>query len=98
VLSVAILLALAAFTPTSPVASVTSGAAVATCFSPEKNCTAFAVDAIDAAEHQILAIAYGLTIGSGIVETLVRAKHRVVDVKLIEDKTNLASGEAGSTP
>jgi hypothetical protein len=61
VFSVALSLALGALSPTSPVASVTSGAAVATCFAPEENCTAFAVDAIDAAEHQILANAYGLT-------------------------------------
>ena len=48
---------------------------------------AFAVRAIDNAEREILVAAYGLTTGSGIVEALVRAKRRGVDVRLIADKT-----------
>ena len=80
-------LALGVLSPALPVAAVTSGAAVAVCFSPEEDCAALAVDAIDRAESQILANAYALTIGSGIVEALVRAKHRGVDVKLIADRT-----------
>ena len=76
----ALSLALAAISPASPVASLATGAAIAVCFSPEENCTAFAVDAIDAAEHQILVNAYGLTAGSGVVEALVRAKQRGIDV------------------
>src|SRR6516165_8945415 len=74
VLSVALSLALGAFSATLPVAFVISGAAVATCFYPEEDCTAFAVDAIDRAERQILMNAYALTAGSGIVEALIRAK------------------------
>jgi hypothetical protein len=70
VFTTAFSLALAALSPTLPVASVTSGAAVAVCFSPEEDCTAFAVDAIDRAESQILVNAYALTNGSGIVEHL----------------------------
>ena len=31
--------------------------------------------------------AYGLTTGSGIVEALIRAKQRGIDVRLIADKT-----------
>jgi len=73
----------AGFTNLRPVASVSSGVAIAKCFSPEENCIAFAVDAIDAAERQILAHTYVMTSSSGVVEALVRAKHRVVDVKLI---------------
>jgi hypothetical protein len=42
--------------------------------SPEEDCAAFAVRAIDNAEREILVGAYGLTTGSGIVEALVRAK------------------------
>ena len=57
-----------------PAASVTSGAAIAVCFSPEEDCAAFAVRAIDNAEHEILVSAYGLTTGSGIVEALGRAR------------------------
>jgi len=68
-------------------ASVTSGAAIAVCSSPEGDCAAFAVRAIDNAESKILVGAYGLTTGSGIVGALVRAKQRGVDVRLIADKT-----------
>jgi len=83
----AVSLTLAALLPTVPVSSLASGAAVAVCFSPEENCAAFADSAIDNAEHEILVGAYGLTTGSGIVEALVRAKGRGIDVRLIADKT-----------
>jgi phosphatidylserine/phosphatidylglycerophosphate/cardiolipin synthase-like enzyme len=73
--------------PALPAASVTSGAAIAVCFSPEEDCASFAVRAINNAEREILVGAYGLTTGSGIVEALVRAKGRGVDVRLIADKT-----------
>ena len=69
-----------------PAASVASNAAIAVCFSPEEDCAAFAVRAIDDAQSEILVGAYGLTTGSGIVEALVRAKQRGVDVRLIADK------------
>jgi len=83
----ALSLALGALSPALPVASVTSGAAVAVCFEPEEDCMAFAIDAIDRAESQVLASAYTLTTGTGIVAALVRAKQRGVDVKLIADRT-----------
>jgi phosphatidylserine/phosphatidylglycerophosphate/cardiolipin synthase-like enzyme len=63
-----------------PASSVASGVAVAVCFAPEEDCAAFAVRAINNAEHEILVGAYGLTTGSDIVEALVRAKERGVDV------------------
>jgi phosphatidylserine/phosphatidylglycerophosphate/cardiolipin synthase-like enzyme len=85
VLSIALSLALSVSLPTLPVASVSSGA-VAVCCSPEGDCTAFAVDAIDAAERQILVNAYTLTTGSRIVEALVRARQRGVEVQLIADR------------
>ena len=44
--------------------------------SPEEDCTACAIHAVDGAERQILVSAYTLTNGSGIVEALVRAKQR----------------------
>jgi phosphatidylserine/phosphatidylglycerophosphate/cardiolipin synthase-like enzyme len=65
------------------------------CFSPEEDCTAFAVHAIDAAERQILVNAYALTAGSGVVEALVRAKQRGVDVELITDKTTPCERASG---
>jgi hypothetical protein len=72
VFSVALPLALATLSPALPVASVTSNAAIAVCYSPEEDCAAFAVRAIDNAEREILVGAYGLTTGSDIVEALVR--------------------------
>jgi len=98
VFAAALSLALGALSPTLPVASVTSGAAVAVCFEPEENCIAFAVDAIERAEDQILVNAYGLTAGSGVVEALVRAKQRGVDVKLIADKSTPCERESGIEP
>jgi phosphatidylserine/phosphatidylglycerophosphate/cardiolipin synthase-like enzyme len=59
---------------------------------------AFAVDAIDRAEQQILVSAYALTSGSGIVQALVRAKHRGVDVKLIADRTTPCERGSGIDP
>jgi phosphatidylserine/phosphatidylglycerophosphate/cardiolipin synthase-like enzyme len=68
------------------------------CFSPEQDCAAFAVDAIDAAEKEVLVNAYSLTAGSEIVEALVRAKQRGVDVKLIADKTTPCERKTGVDP
>jgi phosphatidylserine/phosphatidylglycerophosphate/cardiolipin synthase-like enzyme len=81
--------------PTLPAASVASGAAVAICFSPEEDCAAFAVRTIDNAESEILISAYGLTLGSGIVEALARAKGRGVDVRLIADRTTPCGRNSG---
>ena len=95
----ALSLALGALSSTFPVASLGTGAAVAVCFSPEEDCTAFAADAIDRAEQQILVSAYGLTTSSSAVEALVRAKQRGVDVKLIADRTTPCEHKSGmSTP
>lgn len=52
--SVALSLALAAAAPALPVSTVVSDAAIAICFSPEEDCAAFAVRAIDNADHEIL--------------------------------------------
>jgi phosphatidylserine/phosphatidylglycerophosphate/cardiolipin synthase-like enzyme len=98
VFSIAFPLALATLSPALPVASVTSGAAIAVCFSPEEDCAYFAVRAIDNAEREILVGAYGLTTGSGVVEALVRAKGRGVDVRLIADKTTPCPATNGIEP
>jgi phosphatidylserine/phosphatidylglycerophosphate/cardiolipin synthase-like enzyme len=90
--------ALGAFAPILPASSMASGAAVAVCFSPEEDCAAFAVRAINNAEREILVGAYGLTTGSGIVEALVRAKERGVDVRLIADRTTPCERESGIEP
>jgi phosphatidylserine/phosphatidylglycerophosphate/cardiolipin synthase-like enzyme len=53
----------------------------------EEDCAAFVVRAIDNAERQILVSACGLTVGSGIVGSLIRTRERGVDVRLIADKS-----------
>ena len=98
VFSIALPLVLATFSPALPAASVTSGAAIAVCFSPEEDCAAFAVRAINNAERGILVGAYGLATGSGIVEALVSAKGRGVDVRLIADKTTPCPATNGVEP
>jgi phospholipase D len=98
VFALAFPLVLGALTPTLPAAAVTLNAAVAVCFSPEEDCAAFAVRAIDKAEREILVSAYGLTIGSGIVEALAHAKGRGVDVRLIADKTTPCTRNSGIEP
>jgi phosphatidylserine/phosphatidylglycerophosphate/cardiolipin synthase-like enzyme len=69
--------------------------AIAVCFSPEEDCTALAVDAIDRAEIQILVSAYGLTTSSKAVEALMQAKRRGVDVRVIADRTTPCERKSG---
>ena len=95
--SVALLLALAAFAPILPTSSVDQ-AAIAVCFATEEHCAALAVRAINNAEREILVGAYGLTTGSRIVEALILAKKRGVDVRLIADKTTPCERESGIEP
>jgi phosphatidylserine/phosphatidylglycerophosphate/cardiolipin synthase-like enzyme len=98
VFSVALSLALGVSAPVLPASSVASGAAIAVCFTPEEDCAAFTVRAINNAEREILVGAYGLTTGSGIVKALVRAKERGVDVRLIADRTAPCERESGIEP
>ena len=85
-ISTALFLAFNVVSAALPAAATVPGATVAVCFAPEEDCAAFAVGAIDRARRQILVSAYNLTTGSGIVEALVRARERGVDVRLIADK------------
>ena len=85
-ISTALFLAFNVGSAALPAAATVPGATVAVCFAPEEDCAAFAVAAIDRARRQILISAYNLTTGSGIVEALVRARERGVDVRLIADK------------
>ena len=73
-------------------------ATIEICFAPESDCAAFAARAIDRAERQILVGAYGLTTGAGIVEALLRAHQRGVEVKLIADKTTPCGRNSGIDP
>ena len=92
-----LLLAFAAAIPGSAAAAAPS-ATIETCFAPESDCAALAVRAIDRAAHEILVGAYGLTTGSGIVEALVRAHRRGVEVKLIADKSTPCGRNSGIDP
>jgi phosphatidylserine/phosphatidylglycerophosphate/cardiolipin synthase-like enzyme len=73
-------------------------ATIDTCFAPESDCAAFAVHAIDQARREILVGAYGLTTGAGIVEALLRAHLRGVDVELIADKSTPCGRYSGIDP
>ena len=81
-----------------PTMSVTPGVAIATCFAPEENCDAFAVDAVDSAEREVLVTAYSLTTGSGILEAPVRAAQRGVSIRLIADRTTPCERRSGLDP
>jgi phosphatidylserine/phosphatidylglycerophosphate/cardiolipin synthase-like enzyme len=94
----ALSLALGALSFAVPVSSLGTGVAVAVCFSPEEDCTALAVDAIDRAEIQILVSAYGLTTSSKAVEALMQAKRRGVDVRVIADRTTPCERKSGLGP
>ena len=85
-ISTALFLAFNVGSAVLPATATVPGTTVAVCFAPEEDCAAFAVGAIDRARRQILVSAYNLTTGSGIVEALVRARERGVDVRLIADK------------
>jgi phosphatidylserine/phosphatidylglycerophosphate/cardiolipin synthase-like enzyme len=92
-----LLIALATTVPAEASAAARS-ATIESCFAPESDCAAFAIGAIDRAERQILVGAYGLTTGAGIVEALLRAHRRGVEVKLIADKTTPCGRNSGIDP
>ncbi|HEY2540564.1 MAG TPA: phospholipase D-like domain-containing protein [Stellaceae bacterium] len=69
-----------------PVSAGAASAEISVCFAPEQDCATVAVEAIEQARREILVNAYNLTTGAGIVEALVRARARGVDVRLIADK------------
>src|ERR1700751_1298702 len=94
----ALSLTLAALSPAVPVSSLSSGVAIAVCFSPEENCADFADHAMGNEEREILVGAYGLTNGSSIVEALIRAKQRGIDVRLIADKTTPCERDSAVGP
>jgi len=70
-------------------------ATIAVCFAPEQDCAAAVIRAIDGARREILVNAYNLTTGAGIVEALVRARGRGVDVRLIADKRTPCERNSG---
>jgi phosphatidylserine/phosphatidylglycerophosphate/cardiolipin synthase-like enzyme len=66
--------------------SLPAAATISVCFAPQQDCAGMAIAVIDRARARILVNAYNLTTGAGIVEALVRARTRGVDVRLIADK------------
>ncbi len=89
---------LAAATPSAAAMAAMANAAIRVCFAPEQDCAGAVVAAIDRARRQILVSAYNLTTGSGIVEALVRARERGVDVRLIADKRTPCERNPGIEP
>ena len=57
-----------------------------TCFTPQQNCTAKIVTEIDTAKSKILVQAYSFT-SIPIITSLIAAKNRGVDVKILLDKS-----------
>jgi phosphatidylserine/phosphatidylglycerophosphate/cardiolipin synthase-like enzyme len=98
VLSLAISLALTVLSTALPTSSPATDATVEVCFAPEDDCAAFAVRAIEAAGREILVSAYRLTVGSGVVGALIRAKERGVDVQVIADRGAPCGRASGIEP
>src|SRR5665647_1534267 len=70
--------------------SVSSGvfsAELHACFTPGEDCTIMIVHAIDDAKSELLVQAYGFT-SAPIIQSVVRAKERGVNVRVILDKIN----------
>jgi phosphatidylserine/phosphatidylglycerophosphate/cardiolipin synthase-like enzyme len=86
VLPLALSLSLAVLPSTLTISSAATEVTVEVCFAPEDDCAAFAERAIEGADREILVSAYRLTVGSGIVGALIRAKERGVDVRVIADR------------
>jgi hypothetical protein len=89
---------LSALASTLPIASTASEATIEVCFAPEEDCAGFAERAIEGAEREILVSAYRLTVGSGIVGALIRAKERGVDVQLMADREAPCGRASGIEP
>jgi phosphatidylserine/phosphatidylglycerophosphate/cardiolipin synthase-like enzyme len=85
----------AASASTPAAASLPAPAIISPCFAPEQDCAAVVIAAIEGARHQILVNAYNLTTGAGIVEALVRARARGIDVRLIADKRTPCERNSG---
>ncbi len=60
------------------------------CFTPRENCTNQITNAIDQAQKSILVQAYTFT-SKPIVQSLIRAKKRGVDIKVILDESQVRS-------
>lgn len=71
----------------TPAGAQSTPAAVDVCFVPAESCVTRIVAAIDAAETQIRVQAYGFT-ARPVLDALLRAKDRGVDVAALLDRSN----------
>uniref|UniRef100_UPI0033405F2F phospholipase D family nuclease n=1 Tax=Wolbachia endosymbiont (group B) of Pilophorus perplexus TaxID=3066160 RepID=UPI0033405F2F len=60
------------------------------CFTPRENCTNLIIDSVDHAKSSVLVQAYQFT-SKPIAESLVQAKKRGVDIKVILDESQTSS-------
>ncbi|WP_353272841.1 MULTISPECIES: phospholipase D family protein [unclassified Wolbachia] len=60
------------------------------CFTPGENCTNLIIDSVDHAKKSVLVQAYQFT-SKPIAESLIQAKKRGVEVKIILDKSQIHS-------
>jgi phosphatidylserine/phosphatidylglycerophosphate/cardiolipin synthase-like enzyme len=91
----AIPLALAVLPSAPPISSAVTDATVEVC---ENDCAGFVERAIEAADREILVSAFRLTVGSGVVGALIRAKERGVDVRVIADRGAPCGPASGIEP
>jgi phosphatidylserine/phosphatidylglycerophosphate/cardiolipin synthase-like enzyme len=78
-----------------PIQTVSINSTVQVAFSPNGQATQLVVNAINAAQLQILVQAYGFT-SFAIIRALVQAHNRGVDVRVLLDKSNQGSHAKGA--
>src|SRR6516225_1549360 len=71
-----------------------TAAELAPCFTPGENCTREIVDEIDSAKESLLVQAYEFT-SYPIINAIIRANDRGVDVSIILDQDNDKAGRSG---
>lgn len=71
--------------------AASDAATVETCFTPQQLCTGIIVAAIERARREIKVEAYGFT-SPPILDALVKARRRGLDVQVILDRTNASRG------
>ncbi|XCA36127.1 MAG: phospholipase D family protein [Wolbachia endosymbiont of Armadillidium vulgare] len=63
---------------------------ITVCFTPEENCTNLIIDSVDHAKGSVLVQAYSFT-SKPIAKSLIEAKERGVDIKVILDESQTSS-------
>lgn len=95
-LIISVLVSFYALTPSYSIASSFSPtSSYKTCFTPGENCTQIIVDMLNNAKQSIFIQAYSFTSAS-IASSVVAAKHRGLDVKVILDKSQVKNNRYSS--